>query len=199
MLALKKVAITGSLSSGKSAVGGLFRDLGAYVLDTDEIVHNLIDIPHIQSQLVELLGPQILQDGIVSRQKVAQIVFADYEKLNHLEKILHPLVREEVEKIFKEISKEKKWTLFVVEIPLLFETGSDTFYDATLCVLSDETQCKKRYTHKHPLSTKSYDLRVQRQLSPQEKAQRADFVIHNDGSLEELKEAFSKIYSQIIQ
>ncbi len=199
MLALMKVAITGGLSTGKSTVGSLFRDMGAYVLDTDDIVHQLIKTPHVQSQITQLLGPQILQDGSISRQKVAQIVFNDPKKLDHLEKILHPLVREEVEKEFKEIYREKKWTLFVVEIPLLFESKSDQFYDVTLAVVSPSSVCEERYARMHPLTAKNYRLRAQRQLSQEEKAKRAKYVLQNDGNLAKLKEAFNKIYLQIIQ
>ncbi len=199
MLALKKVALTGGISSGKSTVGSLFKDQGAYVLDADVIVHQLLDHPSVQSQIIQLLGPQIQADGKINRKKVAEIVFHDFEKLNRLENMLHPLVREEVEEKFKEISKEKKWTLFVVEIPLLFETEAEKFYDATVAVIAPENQCKTRYAHKHPFGQKSFEMRVKRQLPQTEKAKRADFVLVNDGTFEDLKQAFNQMYSQLIQ
>ncbi|MCH9632921.1 MAG: Dephospho-CoA kinase [Chlamydiae bacterium] len=199
MLALKKVAITGGLSSGKSTVGSLFRDRDAYVLDTDAIVHQLFEIPSVQLQIIQLLGSQVLVEGKIIRREIAQIVFKDPEKLDRLEKILHPLVREEIERIFKEVSKEKKWSMFVVEIPLLFETQSDNFYDATLAVVSSPQICQQRYSHKNPLVAKDYQLRSSRQLTHEEKAKRADFVLYNNGNLEELKEKFNEVYSQIIQ
>lgn len=200
MLILKKIALTGGLSSGKSTVRSLFKENGAYVLDADQIVHQLIETPTIQIQLIELLGPQILdKHGTVERTKIANIVFKDPQKLDDLERLLHPLVRKTVEKEFKIASNEKKWNLFVVEIPLLFETKGEAFFDKTVAVVAPVKMCKERFTQKMHLDEKNYELRTKRQLSQSEKALRADYVIINDGTLDDLKQAFDEIYSKIIK
>ncbi len=193
MLALKKVAITGGVGSGKSTVAGLFKDFGAYVVDTDKIVHWLIENDkEIQKKIIDLLGPQIVCDEKIDRAKIAKIVFNNFSKLNQLEKVLHPRVREEVNKIYKNISKEKKWNLFVVEIPLLFETKSDIDYEVTLAVNRPIDSSLKAF--KDP---QTFMKRSQRQWSCDEKAAKADYVLTNTGNLEDLKKSFQKIYSQI--
>ena len=108
MLILRKIAITGGLSSGKSSVGGFFKDLGAYLLDTDVVVHNLLKSSSIQQQIVDLLGPQIIKNNTLNRAQIASLVFKDPKKLKSLEQILHPLVEDEVKKEYKKACKEKK-------------------------------------------------------------------------------------------
>lgn len=198
MLVLKKIAITGGLSCGKSTVGKLFEDHGAYLLDSDKIVHNLLkDNNKVQSDVTELLGPSIWSNGQINRKKIAEIVFKNPLLLTDLEKILHPRVRDEIENKFKEISKQKNWKLFVVEIPLLFESslGFEKDYDYTIAVLADPHLSKERFGQKYPIE--EFEKRSKRQLSNDEKAKKANFVIFNNGNLENLKQKFNQVYSQI--
>jgi dephospho-CoA kinase len=199
MLILRKIAITGGLSAGKSSVAGFFKDLGAYLLDTDVIVHNLLESPFIQKQVVDLLGPQIIENNTLNRTEIAKLVFKDPKKLELLEQILHPLVRDEVERKYKQACKEKNWNLFVVEIPLLFETNSQSYYDKTIAVIADEPSCQKRFMSKTNQNVHSFKERANRQLPQEEKAKKANFTLYNNGSLADLKRAFLKIYPQIIQ
>lgn len=200
MLTLKKVAITGALASGKSTVLKLFEEMGACVLDTDKIVHDLLtNRPDIQLKVVRLLGDDVKDKNGLNRTKIAQIVFEDPLLLSDLEKILHPHVRNEVQKKYQEALKEKKWSAFVVEVPLLFETEPDDTFDATLVVYADEALCFKRFQTKTKQTKREYDARMNRQMPPKQKLQLADYVLYNDGNLENLKRATKKIYSQITQ
>lgn len=197
MLALKKVAITGGLSSGKSTVGRLFKDLGAYLLDSDEIVHKLLKNTSIKEKIITLLGPEVEQNKSLNRKKIASLVFSDPQKLNRLEQIIHPHVREEIEKKYKQELNSKKWNLFVVEIPLLFETKMEKNFDATIAVVADPDVCMKRFSER--FNKDEFELRSQRQWPIDQKAQKADFLIYNNGDLSELKLSCQKIHSKLIQ
>lgn len=197
MLALKKVAITGGLSTGKSTVGRLFKDLGAYLVDSDHIVHELLEKPSIKEKVIDLLGPEIVENKNLNRKKISSLVFNDPQKLNQLEQILHPCVRGEIEKKYKQELKNKKWNLFVVEIPLLFESKMDQDFDATIAVIAEPGLCKKRFS-KH-FSVEEFQLRSQRQWPLDKKAQKADYLINNNGDLSELKKSCQQIHSKLIQ
>jgi dephospho-CoA kinase len=200
MLSLKKIAITGGLSTGKSTVCGLLKEMGAYVLNADEIVHDLIDNrKDIQKKIIDLLGPDIEEKGKVDRKKIAEKVFKDPLLLSHLEKILHPEVRIEIQKKSHEISKQHHYSAFVVEIPLLFETEPYQLFDATITVHADEALCYKRFQAKTGKNKDEYDARMRRQLPSKQKIEKADYVLYNDGSLKNLKQSTQKVFSQITQ
>ena len=200
MLTLKKIAITGALASGKSTVLELFEEMGAYILDTDKIVHNLLTHrTDIQEKVIQLLGDDIVDQKGLNRKKIAASVFEDPLLLSQLEKILHPEVRKEVQKKYQETLKEKKWSAFVVEVPLLFETEPEDSFDETIVVHADEAICFKRFETKTKGQKDDYDARMKRQMPPKLKLHKASYVLYNDGTLQNLKKATQKIYSQITQ
>jgi dephospho-CoA kinase len=170
LLSLKKLAVTGGLASGKSSVCQILKKYGAYVVSTDEIVHQLLSLNTPQGdQILALLGEEVVHHNQFDRKKIANIVFNDYEKLKDLEKILHPLVFREIEKQYQTIKQLKEYPLFVVEIPLLYEGNKSAFFDLVLAVVADSKLCKKRFS-----SPEDYDRRMGRQLSQEEKAAKAN-------------------------
>jgi dephospho-CoA kinase len=199
MLTLRKVAVTGGLSSGKSSVSRYFKELGAVVVSADEIVHQLLS-PHdlIGQQVIKLIGSDIVQAGKIDRSKIAKKVFNDLDLLKSLEKILHPAVKNEIEKQYQMAVKNEIKGLFVTEIPLLFESDSGCF-DATIAVISEPDLCRMRFKQTTGYDNDEFDKRMARQFSPEEKASRATFVIRNNGSLEDLRQAVIAIYSKLIQ
>lgn len=198
MLALKKIAVTGSLSSGKSTVTHFFEQLGAFVLDADQVVHDLISQnKDLQRKIIELLGTEILVNGQIDRKKIAEIVFKDPLLLSQLEKIIHPEVRKVIADKWLEISKLHKHSAFVVEIPLLFETQPQNDFDATVVVTAPEALCIERFKAKTGSNEKSYHQRMERQLPASEKAKRGDYVLNNQGDLSELLQATKEVYSKI--
>jgi len=197
MLRLRKIAVTGGLASGKTTACQFFKELGAYVVDADAIVHALLD-PNTElgRKVIALLGPQIVQDGAISRPAVAKSVFSSPEKLKALEILLHPAVSERVEALYKQASSEGKYTGFVVEIPLLFESGQESFYDAVIAITTDVSLAKKRFA-KRGFAESEYEKRMERQMSPSEKAERAHHTLANNGSPEDLQRQIASLYKTL--
>ena len=191
---MKKGAVTGGLSCGKSTVCQLLREYGAYVVSADEIVHELLfENQEIIQKVIALLGTEILTDNHIDRAKIAKRVFHQPLYLKSLEDILHPAVFMEIKNQYELKKKEGTTWLFIAEIPLLFETKNDLEFDFTIAVIADEEISKKRFHQ----SMDEFDKRSKRQLKNTEKAQKATYVITNNGSLTELKETVNKLYNTI--
>lgn len=193
----KKIAVTGSLSSGKSTVCKLLGQLGAYVVNADEIVHRLLtsETP-VGQEVILLFGTDILTDGQPDRSKIAKKAFNNPKLLKALENLIHPIVRHEIEKEY--LQCRNRFPLFVAEIPLLFETGAEIDYWATVAVIAEADTCKERTGRANISATKDFDLRSSRQLSAKEKASRANYVIDNNCSLEQLKVSVEELYTLLL-
>lgn len=199
MLTLKKVAVTGGLASGKTSVCRFLESCGAYVISADQVVHKLLSPNHaIGQQVISLLGSDVSSEKQIDRSKIAEIVFSNPEKLQALENLIHPAVLDEIERCYQEISKEKNYTLFVAEIPLLYESESEKLFDAVISVIADESVCKERFQKSTGYSVNEFDRRMARQYHPEQKAAAADYVIFNNGDFEHLKDQVSKIYPMLI-
>lgn len=200
MLKLKKVAVTGGLACGKSSVCRLFKEFGAYIVSTDDIVHQLLSPESIIGRkIIDLLGSGILSNGLFDHKKIASKVFNSLRELQELEKIIHPAVLENVKEKYDTVSVHSSHTVFIAEIPLLFEVGAESYFDKTIAVTSDNSICCKRFQDKTRYSREDYEKRMAMQLPPQEKADKADFVIVNNTSLGELKPRVKAIFDEIIK
>ena len=198
MLTLKKVAVTGGLSSGKSTVCRLFEELGSYVVSADAIVHQLLSPDTaVGRQVISLLGSDSVRDHHFDRKKIADEVFSHPDLLRALEKILHPAVLSEIKTKYLQIKSEQKYSLFVAEIPLLYESESEHFYDAVIAIMAAPDTCRARFKEQRPDADQEFDRRMNRQLPPLQKAAKAQFVIENNGSFDELKQKVEAIHSQL--
>lgn len=201
MLKLRKVAITGGLSCGKSSVCRVFEGFGAYVISADKIVHQLLSIDtNLGQEIIQLLGSYIVVNKQIDRSRIAQVVFRNPELLKRLEDILHPAVYEEIENDYQ---RQQRLTqgppLFVAEIPLLFETGGEKFYDYTVAVVANPELCLERFLKTVSRNKKEFGLRSARQLPQMEKAIRADYVLMNSGSLSDLEETSRELYDELLE
>ncbi len=187
------VGLTGGIAAGKSEALAAFERLGAAVLSSDAVVHELLGEPDVRARLVKRWGEGVLADGGIDRGRVGGIVFERPAELAWLEAVLHPLVGERVAQWRQSLPDDTP--LAVVEVPLLFETGMESGFDATVCVVAPD---RTRSSRSRKRGTALLERRDGRQLSQDEKAERATHVIANDGSLAELEARIADLVPQLI-
>jgi dephospho-CoA kinase len=185
------VGLTGGIGSGKSEALRASERLGAAVMSTDAVVHELLGTEELCRLLTERWGERVLADGDLDRAAVAEIVFERPEELTWLESVLFPRVGERVAAWRAGLERsEHAPELAVVEVPLLFEAGIEGIFDATVAIVSDEeTRAGRAAGRDH----RRIGGRQARQLSPEEKARRADYVVQNDGTLEDLERGMKEV------
>jgi dephospho-CoA kinase len=189
-----KIGLTGGIAAGKSEALKAFARLGAATLSSDAVVHELLESEPLRGRLEERWGPEVVADGAVNRAKIGEVVFADPEELTWLEQQIHPLVQARTAEWLLSLPAETE--VAVVEVPLLFEVGGERPFDTTVAVLtSDEVRRERAAARGHAL----VDEREARQLTQVEKAGRADHVVENDGSLEDLERALSALLDKLRQ
>ena len=190
------VGLTGSVGTGKSTVTKFFRELGAYIIDWDELARKVTS-PHSKAwkEIVEYFGKGILNEDLtINRQKLAEIVFSDKENVAKINQIVHPEVFKEDARITDEIKSLDPDALIVKDVPLLFELTRPIYVDKIIVVSASE-QTQLRRLEEKGMSRKDARSRIKSQLPLEKKIKSADFVINNDGPLEEAKRQVEKIYS----
>ena len=190
------VGLTGSVGTGKSTVTNFFRELGAYIIDWDELARE-VTRPHLRAwkEIVEYFGKDFLNEDLtINRQKLAEIVFSDKEKVAKLNQIVHPEVFKEDERITNEIKSLAPDALIIKDIPLLFELTRPVYVDKVVVVSASE-QTQLRRLEEKGMSREDAQSRIKSQLPLEEKIRSADFIINNDGPLEETKKQVEEIYS----
>ena len=190
------VGLTGSVGTGKSTVTNLFRDLGAYVIDWDELARS-VTRPRSKAwkEITEYFGTGILDDDLaIDRQRLARIVFSNKRKLEKLNRIVHPEVFREDQRITDEITGHDPDALIIKDIPLLFEVGLNMSVDKIVVVTASE-QTQLRRLKEKGINRQDAGNRMNSQLPLEEKVKSADFVIDNDGPLEDTKRQVEEVYS----
>ena len=184
------VGLTGGLGAGKSEALRLLEELGAVTLSTDAVVHELLETDELRDEVVARLGPDVAVDGRLDRSRIAERVFGDDEARKWLEGLLWPRVGVRV----AEWRAQSPDRVAVVEVPLLFESGMEAVFDSTIAVIADEDVRERRAAARGHASVAE---RAGRQLTQAEKADRADFEVRNDGSLDELKQNLSRVLATL--
>ena len=191
MARLPFVGLTGGMGAGKSEALRAFERLGAATLSSDAVVHELLQGEEVRTLLAERFGADVAAD----RAAIASVVFADPEQRQWLEGVLWPRVGARIAAWREELdAREPLPRAAVVEVPLLFESGMEAAFDHTVAVVADDALRNSRPAGRGHAAA---DERHARQLSQEEKAQRADFAVRNDGSLQELEGALSRILATI--
>ena len=188
------VGLTGGIGAGKSEALAVFERRGIPVLSTDEVAHDILDDDQVRRAVVERWGEEIAPGGAVDRDRVGEIVFADRDELAWLESVTHPRVGAKVLEWRQGLGPEVE--IAVVEVPLLFEAAIEGVFDATLAVIADDGIRDLRLRERGQAGLAG---REDRQLDQVEKERRADHVIRNDGSLEELDREVNNLIDQLRQ
>jgi len=191
------VGLTGGLGAGKSEALRALGELGAATLSTDAVVHELLATDGLRDIVVARLGDDVVRDGALDRSLIAERVFGDEEARGWLEGELWPRVGQRMAEWKQGLDAlESAPPVAVVEVPLLFESGMEQAFDATIAVIADEdVRAERAGARGHA----SVDERAGRQLSQKEKAQKADYTVRNDGTLEELREKLSRVLARLDQ
>ena len=190
-----KVGLTGGIGAGKSTVADLFSQKGAVVIRSDELARQVIEpqTPGFQ-QVIARFGQEFVNsEGYIDRAKLAQIVFQDDAALKDLENIVHPLVRSKTNQIIDQHTSE---TIIVNEIPLLLEKKMESLFDFLVIVISSEKNRLERLAQRG-LTTEQATARMAKQVSDDERKAAADFLIVNDGNLDQLEADVEKIWQTL--
>jgi dephospho-CoA kinase len=189
------VGLTGGIGAGKSTALDALERLGAAVLSTDAVVHELYESDYVRDAVVERFGPDVAPGGVVDRGAVASRAFASPEQRAWLEGLLWPRVgarmaawRDELERAMPAPAAA------IVEVPLLFESGMETAFDATIAIVADEQVRSERAAAR---GHQAVDERAKRQLSQSEKAERATYVVLNDGTESQLERKLSGVLDKL--
>jgi dephospho-CoA kinase len=190
------VGLTGGVGSGKSTALAALEELGAVTLSADAIVHELLGSDDIREAIVSRLGQEMVAaDGAIDRGAVAARVFERAEDRAWLEGMLWPRVGARIAEWRAALdAREASPVAAVVEVPLLFEAGMENVFDTTLAVLAEEPVRAERAAGRGHAAVAERDAR---QLSQDEKAARAGYVVRNDGTREELKAQLSRVLATI--
>jgi len=189
-----KVALTGGIGSGKSEAGAIFENLGAIVVDSDQLSRDVIErgTPGFD-EVVDAFGDQILTDGLIDRKKLAELVFSNPEKRRELEKIVHPKVREIFENIVKAAGDD---SVIINQIPLLVETNGMKNFDVVITV-SAPFEMRKTRLLKRGLKAHEIDNRIKAQVSDSQREAVSEFIIDNSGDESNLLSQVENIYRNL--
>ena len=185
-----RVALTGGIGSGKSLVGEILEELGALVIDSDQLAREVIErgSPGYE-EVVTAFGDSILSEGQIDRSKLAAVVFKESDLRKKLESIIHPLVREAAEKLARKLPSG---AILINQIPLLVESDGAKRFDYVVTVSADEEIRRERLRLR---GLKDYEItqRIAAQVSDLEREKIANYIIRNDGSIDELTRAVEEL------
>lgn len=191
------IGLTGGIATGKSAVTRLLAARGAVTFSADEAARAVLvrNGPALR-RITEEFGPEMLTpSGELDRARLGRIVFADSEARHKLERLLHPLIRSllraQIEAARRDLPPD---TLIVVEIPLLYEGGLESWFDQVVVVTAPEAVQRERLCRRNGLDPEEADRRITAQWPLSRKVALADYVLENDGSLQQLDAAVENLW-----
>ena len=191
------IGLTGNYGMGKSYVMSVFRELGAMVLDSDDIVDQLLQDRRVILKIRKILGSGVERDdGTLDKGEVAKIIFNNSKLRRKLEVLLHPMVFAGVEAILGNIKGKSR--LAIVEVPLLFEGGYQYRFDRTISVFTTQKAALERLM-KAGVSRSNAMKRLRAQLPARIKKKLADYVIDNNGTKQRTRRQVEKIYQQLLE
>lgn len=190
------LALTGSIGMGKSTVLEMFRAEGCAVWNADAAVHRLYAEGGAAVEPVAALAPQALSAGAIDRDALAAAVLKDEAKLKALEAIVHPLVAQDRARFLEE-ARARQEEIAVLDIPLLFETGGDTAFDAVVVVSAPADIQRARVLARPGMTEEKFRAVLARQTPDAEKRARADFVIDTAASLQATRDRVRAVLGQI--
>jgi dephospho-CoA kinase len=194
------VGLTGGIASGKTVVANMFRSLGTELIDADAISRELVHPgAPCWREIVDHFGESILgDDSRLNRKRLAEIIFRDSDARVWLNRLLHPQILELIRERIGRVQQQNPRRLIVVEAALLIETGTYKEFDRVVVVAANEQTQRVRLMERDGLNLEEAKRRIETQLPIKEKVKVADYVIDNEGSLEEVKRQVVELYRTFI-
>lgn len=187
------IGLTGGIASGKTTVSAFLKAKGFLVLDADKIAKDISEQEEIKKEIVLNFGKEILDSNLnIDRKKLKKLIFEDKKKIERLNRIIHPRVYNFFEKVRKDKIKENSEEILIFDVPLLFESGIDELCDKTLLICTSRELKIKRITKRDNIDEILAQKIIDSQMSDEEKTKKADIVIENNGSIDELYEKIER-------
>ena len=183
-----KIAVTGNIASGKSQVEKFLAECGYPVYDSDEIAHEVL------GTIKEFYGCDVFSGGKIDRKKLGALVFSDPELRKQLENITHPKIKSKITELFE---KHKHDKFIFVSVPLLYESGFDKLFDKVLFISVDKDLQLQRLILRNNYSEEEALKRINSQMCQEEKLEKADYVITNNSTLNELSNKVKEFLASI--
>ena len=194
-----KVGLTGGIGTGKSSVSSLFNDWGAYIFDADLIAKEILNHNNTaQGEIIAEFGTDILnKEGSIEKNKLARIAFQDENHQLRLNSIIHPYVFRKIDSSFDKILGKGSHEIFCVDAALIYESGADAHMDYVVVVTSHLRLRTGRVMERGNLTRDEFLRRLELQWPDEDKVHMADYVIHNNGTKEDLIVESKKVYDLI--
>lgn len=194
-----KVGLTGGLGCGKSKASAFLKEMGAYIFDADtEAKKLLIDNPVVQQELVAEFGTDIMgPENTISNKKLARIAFQDEDHQMRLNLVVHPHIYDLIDEHFQKVQKKNTHPMFIVDGAMIFESGYDQHLDYVIVITAMLKNRMVRSTSRGTLTRQQILQRMEFQWSEEVKTGLADFVIHNDGTEDDLKKEITGVFQKI--
>jgi len=196
----KIIAVTGGIGSGQSTVCNHFQKLGCKIIDVDIKAKQIIQKDVLlQKELKKAFGNEIFfKDGSLNRKQLARLAFSDEVKTMELNKIIHPRMVAEVIEEMETARFSLRYPLIIVDAALVFELSIEKMFDAVIVIYANLNNRIKRVMVRDDLMRAEVLARVRRQIPLEEKKLWADFVIDNNGTIDDLKKQTDHIYEELI-
>ena len=192
------IGILGGIGSGKSTAAAEFAKLGCKVIDADKIAHELLEEPSVKEKVVGLFSRSILNpEGKIVREKLAEVVFTDADKLSSINEIIHPIVLQRAEKLIKKYNSQKQVKAIILDMPLLVEVGWDKRCNKLIFVNCDQ-KLRLNRVKKLGFDKNQVKIRENFQISLDNKANLADNTIENNSDFSVLAKQVVNIFSYIM-
>ena len=195
-----RVGLTGGIGSGKSTASNFFELFGSFVINADEEAKKILSSNEtVQHELISEFGTDIIDvSGEINKAKLAKVAFQDEDQQQRLNSVIHPYIYNSIDDHFNDVLKDGKFDIFIVDGALIFESGYDVHMDYIVVVTALLKNRMERALARQTLSREEILKRIELQWPEEEKVNLADFVIHNDGSEEDLKNNVKILIEKLI-
>ena len=196
---MKIIGLTGGIACGKSSVSAILKQKGAAVIDADKISHSLAEPGGMLYEMyVQHFGKDVLQDGVLDRGKIADIIYTDPKEKEWIDSKSHPVIACEMAKQLNAAMAESSAPAVILDVPLLFESGWQKYADVVWTVAAKRDGQIERIIKRDGLSREEAEKRIDAQMPLDEKCRLADIVINNDGTEAELRQEVDSLWDSIL-